>query len=183
MSKTPERNVDDLEEDISMSEADTEVETPVPEPPAGDDSDDDLFSDADKKEKSGSTTDKGKTSGNDVNIILKGDDKKESDSDSDTPDPFFGGANRRKVSPAIRAAMQPLVAQYQVVLETQLGFTEGEDVFVIDSPDVDYTVAKILHREGMKDVGYPSGYLIACKRTDDSSIKWVDSNKCLPIPK
>lgn len=178
MSKIPE---DDLEDNVSdnISEADTEVETPVPEPPAGDDSDDDLFSDVDKKEKSGDKKD----TGNDVNIILKGDKKSESDSDSETEDPFFGGATRRKVTPAIRVAMQPLLAQHQVVLETQLGFTEGDDVFVVGSPDTDYTVAQICHRDSMKTDGYPSGYLICCRKTEDSSIKWVDSNKCLPIPK
>lgn len=179
MSKTPERNVDDLEDSVGdISEADTEVETPVPEPPAGDDSDDDLFSDADKEK----GKDKDTPSKNDVNIILKGDKKADSDSESDTTDPFFGGG-KKNTSPAVKAAMQGMLAEREVVLETQLGFKEGDDVFVVDSPDTDYTVAKILHRDAMKDVGYPSGYLIACRKTEDNSIKWVDSNKCLPIPK
>ena len=163
------RNVDDNEVDDDVddnfSEADTEIEIEKPDNPEPE-SDDDMFSEQDTVSKK---------PGNDVSIILK--DLPEPKSDED---PFFGG---KDMDPDVKKRLDKMQAVREFVYCTQLGFSVGDDIYVVDSPDDEYTAVKILHRETMKDRGFPSGYLIACKKVSDSSIRWVDSDKCLPIPK
>jgi len=169
---TEPRNVDDNEDDVddNFSEADTEMEVEKPEAP---ESDDDMFSEHDA-----APSDPKVKPGNDVSIILKDLPQQSDSGDADT-DPFFGG---KDMDPDIKKRLDKMQAVMEFVYTTQLGFSVSDEIYVVDSPDDEYTAVKILHRETMKDRGFPSGYLIACRKTSDNSIRWVDSDKCLPIP-
>lgn len=78
-----------------------------------------------------------------------------------------------------KQTLDNLIAKRMFICEHELGFNEGEQVFLMGHNDEKFIVKKILYRPHMKAI--ESKYLIGCKNTKNDRIQWVDANNVFPL--